>query len=255
MKLTKTSQKLSENFKNAPASVLQKIGRFRADAAQGISELQAEIDRKQDEFGQINQSVCFEDAAALIERLIHSHLDDRRSLMFSAAASAKHLAYHTDLRKPSGLDGVGRVSFSDGTKRRIDILSYYTEPADVLAMLWGDKEIRAFAETAARAAGAKTVAEGGLPVAEALERAQALVAEIESLDEARFQAQNVLNEIAAISMFKLAQEADKAAVVLDEIASEPTPVPSDQSAVQVRGEDGVLRPYRADPFSEIFKNQ
>ena len=246
--MSKAHQKLSENFKNAPAEMLQKIGQFRADAIKDIEAVQSDIDRKCDEMAEINRSVCLEVVAALIERSIHASLDNRRAKLYHAASAAKFLTHHADVRMPSGTNGDGRLTFSDGAKRSIDVLSHYSEPLDVLALVWGDKEIRAFAEGAALAAGAKP-APDGLTVEDALERSKAVLTEIESLEETRQQAVAVLNELAGVSLYQFAKKAEKAAVVLDQIASAPTPAPSAGPSVKVRGADGVMRPYQADPFA------
>ena len=54
------------------------------------------------------------------------------------------------------------------------MLPYNLQPIDVLALTWSDAEIKAYALSAATAAGAKTIANGGLKVAQALEQHEIL---------------------------------------------------------------------------------
>lgn len=244
--MSKISQKIAQNFKSAPAVILQKIGQFRAESAKDIGDIDALIEQKLRELVEIHQGVCLEDAAALIERSIRASLDERRDRLYRTAALARDLAYHADVRLSRGHNGIGQRTFHDLEKKRLEVTPYDMDSLDVLALVWSDKEVKAFAESAALAAGAKP-APDGLTVGEAVQRSNVLLAEIESLEETRQQAAAVLAELSGVSLSKFSQEAEKAAIVLDEITS--TQTTGDGPTVKVRGADGVMRPYQADPFA------
>lgn len=227
------------NPQSPAAKIQQRIEGFHAEALREIEALNSEIKRKLSLKNEVEKSICLEDAAAAIEASIRHSLDDKRRYLDSEAACSVFLSAHEDTLTICN-NANGERGASSRTKRRMDLLPYDVSPLTVLALLWGDKEIKAFAKTAALAAGAKPAPEG-LRVEEALERSNKLHAEIMALEEARQSAVAALGGFSKITLAELAEEEFRPVFS----TMEPTPPPT----VKVMGADGVMRPYRSDPFA------
>lgn len=227
------------NHQSAAARIQGKIEDFHAEALREIAGLDSQIESKLSLKAEVERSICLEDAAAAIEASIRHSLDGVRRHFDSGAASSVFLHVHEDTLTISN-NANGERKAESRTKRRLDLLPYDTSPLTILALLWGDKEIKAFAKTAALAAGAKPAPEG-LRVDEALENSNRLHAEIMELEKARQSAVAALGGFSKITLSDLAKE--KFEPVFSTM--EPSPPPS----VKVMGADGVMRPYQADPFA------
>lgn len=227
------------NPQSTAAKIQQRIEGFHAETLREIEAMDSEIESKLSLRAEVERSICLEDAAAAIEASIrHSLADARRHFDSDAACSVLLSAHEDTLTIYSNANGERKAQ--SRTKIRMDLLPFDVRPLTVLALLWGDKEIKAFAKTAALAAGAKP-APDGLRVDEALGRSNKLYAEIMALEEARQSAVAALGGLSKITLAEMAKE--KFQPVFSTM--EPTPPPT----VKVMGADGVMHPYRSDPFA------
>ena len=230
------------DFKNIPADVAQMIQAFRTEAQKKIEALDASLQEKMNTRAEVEASICLEDAAALIERSINTVLQNRLESIQRQAGLASRLAFHADTVEVS-FNSVGGVSTTVRSKRPLSILPYNMEALDVLSLLWGGKEIKAFAKGAALAAGSKPAPEGRSSV-EALQLAEALGREIEDISRARKDAVDTLSGFIDVALVPFIQRA---------APSEP-PTPSPEPSVKVQGADGVMRPYMVnDSYTEFWK--
>lgn len=227
------------NPQSTVTNLQQQIDGFREVALREIEGLDSNIESKLALKAAVERSICLEDAAAAIEVSIRNSLSGVRRHFDSSAASSVLLRSYEDVMSISR-NGNGERTAETHSSSRMHLLPYDVSPLTVLALLWGDKEIKDFAKTAALAAGAKPTPDG-LRVEEALERSNKLYAEIMALEEARQSAVAALGGFAKITLPKLAKE--KYEPVFSTM--EPAPSPT----VKVMGADGVKRPYQADPFA------
>ena len=223
---------------NLPQNIRDQIEAFRAEARAGVEILDAQLFRKTQELNALESNVCQEDAAALIESDIKSSLSSSRASLQKTATQAKYLWRHERI---ATLSINTRGDLSESTRHDFGslMLPYNLQPIDVLALTWSDAEIKAYALSAATAAGAKTIANGGLKVAQALEQHEILAEEIRVLINSRKSAVDSLAGLIDIALQPFTEEKTPA---------EP-PTPSPEPSVMVQGADGVMRPYLAnEPF-------
>lgn len=231
------------------SDLAQQMQRLRTEAHDGMQSIRDEIQRLAEELRAVQHSVCLEDAAAKIEGYLAHRLEERRARLYLSQRAAVDLASYHDIRTAS-FSGDGSLISSTSSTPFSALYIAKDDPMDVLALLWGTKEIKAFARAAAMESGAKPKADGGLSVDEAMQRSAAIWEELERLEQTR---------IEAVAALKDLQNLRLPTVAVRQESPKPIPVDVDNSfrapTVMVRGADGVMRPQQSDPFAEFYRNQ
>ncbi|WP_422848962.1 hypothetical protein ACOYR4_06140 [Acidovorax sp. M14] len=186
-------------FTEVPQSIIQKIEALQQESLRDIDALTDGIAVKQKEFATVGGSICFEDAAALVVDTLRRLLKSRREKIYAAAGRALHLVSHVETESGASYNGDGELQFKKRNVAHLDIIGHDGDALDVLALIWGDEEIKAFAAEALSKVGAKPAPEG-LTVAEALSRSNALVSEMKTLSQTRSAAVAAMKQIGAVTL-------------------------------------------------------
>lgn len=182
-----------------PQSIVQKIEALQQESLRDIDALTECIAAKQQEHSKVDRSICFEDAAALLEDTLRRLLKSRREKIYAAAGRALLLGSHAETESCASYNGKGELQFRTRGVAQIDIIDHGGDALDVLALIWGDEQIKAFAAEALSAAGAKPAPEG-LTVAEAVSRSKALVSEMKALSQTRSEAVEAMKQIGSVTL-------------------------------------------------------
>lgn len=176
------------------SALTQQIHQLRADAQQRIQSIRDAIRQLTDELRVVSRSICLEDAAAKIEASISGWAEKRRASVYQSRYPAIQLSTYNQTRA-ADFSGDGSLLSHD---RDTFLPGFYidrNDHMDILALLWGSKEIKAFALAAALGCGAKPKAEGGLSVDEAMQRHDEIWQQLELLEQARIEAEASFRDI------------------------------------------------------------
>lgn len=230
-------------FASRFADVAKRILGLRTEAQESIQSVQKEMQRLVEELHTVQNSVCLEESAALIEEYLVNRLAERRKFLQGTQKSATSLDCHKGIRAAS-LSGDGSLIIHHRSETLHSLQIASDRPMDVLALLWGPAEVKAFAKEAALAAGAKPKSEGGLTADQALKRSEEIIAELERLDKVRAESISVWAGMQALSVPHAYQHQEGPAPQSQSKAQEPS--------VMAEGHDGVMRPYQTDPLARFY---
>lgn len=227
-------------FASRFADMAKKILGLRTEAQESIQSVQKEMQRLVEELHTVQNSVCLEESSALIEEYLVNRLAERRKYLLGTQNAATSLDRHKGIRAAS-LSGDGSVIIHHRSESLHSLQIASDRPMDVLALLWGPAEVKAFAKEAALAAGAKPKSEGGLTADQALKRSEEIIAELERLDQLRSESISVWAGMREMSVPPAYQH-----------NVEPETPSQEGPSVMVESHDGVMRPYHIDPLSRLY---
>ena len=176
------------------SALTQQIHQLRADAQQRIQSIRDAIGQLTDELRVVSRSICLEDAAAKIEASISGWEEKRRASVYQSRYPAIQLSTYNQTRA-ADFSGDGSLLSHDQDTFLPGFYIDRNDHMDILALLWGPKEIKAFALAAALGCGAKPKAEGGLSVDEAMQRHDEIWQQLELLEQARIEAEASFRDI------------------------------------------------------------
>lgn len=232
------------------ANLAEKMRGIRTEAQDSIQAIETSMQSLADELITVQDNVCLEDASAMIAERLGHILADRRKHLYALQRNAKRLDRHQTTR--------GVYFSGDKTVSITDQYGSYqpglpNDATDILALVWGDAEIKKFATEAAAANGAKPKSAGGLTANQAAHRSDEIIAELERLDRERIDAISVLATMPALAIptHKLA------ALPQPQPEPEPAPAPTppeprSQPSVLVKGADGQMRPYNVNVLDQLY---
>lgn len=170
-------------------SILSQLDTLKTEARAAVAALDEQIRDRHAQLDRLMKSVRQTDAAALIVADLRRQVSEWRAKLARRAAAAANLLAHVEITRQTSVSGDGTPVYETRAPHALDIVEHNASGIAVLALLWDEERIEAWAQEQAAAAGCPAL---GKSIAELKQAADTLHAEIVELNDQRAQARAAL---------------------------------------------------------------